>query len=43
MLQKENTKVKLDQQNNYELFKMFYECTYVEFKGGKFQNGSKRN
>ena len=31
------------QQNNYELFKMFYECTYVEFKGGKFQNGSKRN
>ena len=31
------------QQNNYELFKMFYECTYVEFKGGKFQDGSKRN
>ena len=31
------------QQNNYELFKMFYECTYVEFKGGKFQNDSKRN
>lgn len=30
-------------QENYELFKLFYECNEVTLKGGKFENDSVRN
>ena len=30
-------------ENNYELFKLFYDCTSVTLRGGNFENDTNRD